>query len=64
MLDEDDAQTDERLFGRRGSLVERAGPAKKRRVDKGPHERFMDRQSHRAGVVRWEQVYSALMKVQ
>lgn len=50
MLDEDDAQTDQQLFGRRG-------------VDEGLRERFMDRQSHRAGVVNWGQVYAALMKV-
>jgi hypothetical protein len=32
MLDEDDAQTDRRLFRRRGSAMERDGPAKKRRT--------------------------------
>ncbi|KAJ7497227.1 hypothetical protein FB451DRAFT_221335 [Mycena latifolia] len=72
MLDEDDAQTDRRLFRRRGSSLERAEPTKRRRMVKendspaGYREKLagfslgLDWVEWGQGVVGWDRVWSVL----
>jgi hypothetical protein len=65
MLSEDDKQTDERLFRRRGSDLARGEPAKKRRIvsEAGKLNRFtiqMDYVKLEPWIVGWDRLSAAV----
>ncbi|KAJ7703266.1 hypothetical protein B0H17DRAFT_1042517 [Mycena rosella] len=63
ILDEDDAQTEQRLFRRRGSSMERAEPAKKRRMDRAPPFSLGLDYVESARAVGWERVLLFLKRL-